>query len=50
MGNLQNANKLDTPQAGMGDSDSLFGCLFQDYQLVMYIFRMSKDGMKLACL
>jgi hypothetical protein len=50
MGNLPNAKNLDTLQAGMGDSDSLFGCLFQDYQLVKDIFRMSKDGMKLAFL
>jgi hypothetical protein len=50
MGNLQNAKNLDTLQAGMGDSDSLFGYLFQDYQLVTYIIRMNKDGMKLACL
>jgi hypothetical protein len=48
MGNFQNANNLDILQAGMGNRESLFGYLFQHYQLVIYIFPMISDGMKIA--
>lgn len=47
-GNLPNANNLDTLQAGLEDSDSFFGHIFQDYQLVIPIFWMSTDGIKIA--
>ena len=48
MGNLHNAKNLDTLQEGLGDSESLFGHLFQDYQLVTCVLPMISDGMGIA--